>query len=61
MCYLIVEDGDKDKVIGFVNIKEIYNDIVFNEKDGINMLELYVKFIFKVIEIVFIYDLFVKM
>jgi CBS domain containing-hemolysin-like protein len=59
--YPIVEDGDKDKVIGLVNIKEIYNDIVFNEKDGTNTLESYVKPIFKVIETVPIHDLLVKM
>ena len=59
--YPIIEDGDKDKVVGLVNIKEIYNDIVFNQKDGTNTLESYVKPILKVIETVPIHDLLVKM
>ncbi|TYR81686.1 HlyC/CorC family transporter [Priestia megaterium] len=59
--YPVIEDSDKDKVIGLINIKEIYNDIVFNEKDGTNTLESYVKPILKVIETVPIHDLLVKM
>lgn len=59
--YPIIEDGDKDKIVGLVNIKEIYNDIVFNQKDGTNTLESYVKPILKVIETIPIHDLLVKM
>ncbi|MES9793103.1 hypothetical protein ABWL24_21975, partial [Priestia megaterium] len=48
--YPIVEDGDKDKVIGLVNIKEIYNDIVFNEKDGTNTVQIRSTLIVKIFQ-----------
>ncbi|MBM7703850.1 hemolysin family protein [Metabacillus iocasae] len=59
--YPVVEDSDKDRIIGLINIKEIYNDIIFNEKDGTETLESYIKPIMKVIETIPIHDLLVKM
>ncbi|WP_110114711.1 hemolysin family protein [Bacillus sp. CGMCC 1.16541] len=59
--YPVIEDSDKDRIVGLINIKEIYNDLVFNEKDGTETLESYIKPIMKVIETIPIHDLLVKM
>ncbi|MCM3004986.1 hemolysin family protein [Priestia koreensis] len=56
-----VDEGDKDHIIGVINIKEIYNDVIFNGIHGSNTLEDYIKPIIMVIETVPINELLVKM
>lgn len=31
ICYFVIVDGDKDNIIGLVNVKEILNDVVIND------------------------------
>jgi CBS domain containing-hemolysin-like protein len=54
-------DGDKDHIIGLVNIKEIMTDLIGNEKLSTETLESYTRPIIRVIETIPIHDLLVKM
>ncbi|WP_251552171.1 hemolysin family protein [Neobacillus muris] len=54
-------DGDKDHIIGLVNIKEIMTDLIGNEKLSGQTLETYIRPIIRVIETIPIHDLLVKM
>lgn len=54
-------DGDKDHIIGLVNIKEIMTDLIGNEKQSTRSLETYTRPIIRVIETIPIHDLLVKM
>lgn len=55
-------DGDKDHIIGLINLKEIMTDIVGNEKQtSTGTLEHYIRPIIRVIETIPIHDLLVKM
>ncbi len=54
-------DGDKDHIIGLVNIKEIMTDLIGNEKLSAQTLENYIRPIIRVIETIPIHDLLVKM
>ncbi|WP_312472364.1 hemolysin family protein [Neobacillus sp.] len=54
-------DGDKDHIIGLVNIKEIMTDLIGNEKLSTSSLETYTRPIIRVIETIPIHDLLVKM
>ncbi|MEH7109883.1 hemolysin family protein [Bacillus sp. JJ1764] len=54
-------DGDKDHIIGLVNIKEIMTDMIGNEKLTAKTLENYIRPIIRVIETIPIHDLLVKM
>ena len=57
-----VVDGDKDHIIGLINIKEIMTDIIGNEKPSTaQTLEAYTRPIIRVIETIPIHDLLVKM
>lgn len=56
-----VIDGDKDHIIGLVNIKEIMTDLIGNEKISHQTLEDYTRPIIRVIETIPIHDLLVKM
>ncbi len=56
-----VIDGDKDHIIGLVNIKEIMTDLIGNEKMFSQTLEDYIRPIIRVIETIPIHDLLVKM
>ncbi|MCM3767326.1 hemolysin family protein [Neobacillus niacini] len=56
-----VIDGDKDHIIGLVNIKEIMTDLIGNEKMSNQTLEDYIRPIIRVIETIPIHDLLVKM
>lgn len=54
-------DGDKDHIIGLVNIKELVTDLIGNENLSIQTLEKYTRPIIRVIETIPIHDLLVKM
>ncbi|MGJ7919388.1 hemolysin family protein [Neobacillus sp. LXY-4] len=54
-------DGDKDHIIGMVNIKEIMTDIISNQESSIRTLESYIRPIIRVIDSIPIHDLLVKM
>jgi len=54
-------DGDKDHIIGLVNIKEVMTDIIGNESLSSQTLENYTRPIIRVIETIPIHDLLVKM
>ncbi|AZU61141.1 hemolysin family protein [Neobacillus mesonae] len=54
-------DGDKDHIIGLVNIKEIMTDLIGNGQLTSMTLETYTRPIIRVIETIPIHDLLVKM
>ncbi len=54
-------DGDKDHIIGMVNIKEIMTDIITNRENAARTLESYIRPIIRVIDSIPIHDLLVKM
>jgi CBS domain containing-hemolysin-like protein len=56
-----VTDGDKDHIIGLINIKEIMTDLIGNEKLTTQTLEDYTRPIIRVIESIPIHDLLLKM
>jgi CBS domain containing-hemolysin-like protein len=56
-----VIDGDKDHIIGLINIKEIMTDLIGNENLSSQTLENYTRPIIRVIETIPIHDLLVKM
>jgi CBS domain containing-hemolysin-like protein len=56
-----IMDGDKDHIIGLVNIKEMITDLVGNENLSSQTLEKYTRPILRVIETIPIHDLLVKM
>ncbi len=56
-----VIDGDKDHIVGMVNIKEILTDCVRNPQAIEKKLDDYIRPIIQVIESIPIHDLFVKM
>jgi len=56
-----VIDGDKDHIIGLINIKEIMTDLIGNENLSSQTLESYTRPIIRVIETIPIHDLLVKM
>lgn len=55
-----VIDGDKDHVLGLVNVKEIFTDLVTNPSEA-KELKDYIRPIIQVIESIAIHDLLVKM
>jgi CBS domain containing-hemolysin-like protein len=54
-------DGDKDHIIGLINIKEIMTDLIGKENLSTRNLENYTRPIIRVIETIPIHDLLVKM
>jgi CBS domain containing-hemolysin-like protein len=56
-----VIDGDKDHIIGLINIKEIMTDLIGNENLSSQTLESYTRPIIRVIETIPIHDLLVRM
>lgn len=55
-----VIDGDKDNVLGFMNVKELLSSIMMNENTHLKM-EPFINPIIRVIETIPIHDLLVKM
>ncbi|NQD64430.1 HlyC/CorC family transporter [Bacillus haikouensis] len=58
--YPVVEDGDKDNVHGFINVKEFLTAKMVREEEG-DSLEPFIIPIIRVIETIPIHDLLVKM
>ena len=56
-----VIDGDKDHIIGQINIKEILTDLIGTEKITVKTIEHYSRPIIRVIDTIPIHDLLVKM
>ena len=54
-------DGDKDHIIGLVNIKEVMTDLIKNRQVTSNKLEAYTRPIIRVIDTIPIHDLLLKM
>lgn len=54
-------DGDKDHIIGLVNIKEVMTDLIDEQSRGEKTLESYIRPIIRVIDGIPIHDLLVKM
>jgi len=54
-------DGDKDHIIGVVNIKEMVTDLIGKDNLSTKTLEHYIRPIIRVIETIPIHDLLVKM
>ncbi|WP_110111788.1 hemolysin family protein [Bacillus sp. CGMCC 1.16541] len=59
--YPVAQSGDKDQIIGMVNIKEILNDVVLNDAVKTQPITTYMKPIIQVIESIAIHDLLVTM
>ncbi len=58
--YPVVLEGNKDQVIGLVNLKEVFTDFVYGMDMKHKTIEPYIKPIIQVIESVPIHDLLVK-
>ncbi|MFC3885166.1 hemolysin family protein [Bacillus songklensis] len=56
-----IVDGDKDHIIGMVNMKEIFTDYVFDGQQEELRLETYIRPVIQVIESIPIHDLLLKM
>jgi len=56
-----IVDGDKDHIVGIVNIKEIFTDLIHFESDQPLTIDKYVRPIIQVIESVPIHELLLKM
>jgi CBS domain containing-hemolysin-like protein len=48
--YPVTTDGDKDQIIGMVNIKEILSDVAFDDTLGEQLISHYVKPVIQIIE-----------
>ncbi|TYR79758.1 HlyC/CorC family transporter [Priestia megaterium] len=59
--YPVTVDGDKDNIIGLVNVKEILNDVVLNDAVRNQPVKTYMKSIIQVIESMPIHDLLLSM
>ncbi|MFE5427520.1 hemolysin family protein [Peribacillus simplex] len=58
--YPVVE-GDKDHIIGLVNLKEVFSDLIKNREIHIKAIENYARPIIRVMENIPIHDLLLKM
>ncbi|AZV41513.1 hemolysin family protein [Peribacillus asahii] len=58
--YPVVE-GDKDHVIGLVNLKEVFADLIKKQDNRFNKIETYTRPIIRVMENIPIHDLLLKM
>ncbi|WP_110112190.1 hemolysin family protein [Bacillus sp. CGMCC 1.16541] len=56
-----IVDGDKDHIVGMVNMKEILTEMVFNENKDQLKLAQYIRPVIQVIESIPIHDLLLKM
>lgn len=56
-----IVDGDKDHIVGMVNIKEIFTDLIHFEEQQMFSIDKYIRPIIQVIESVPIHDLLVRM
>lgn len=58
--YPVVE-GDKDHVVGLVNLKEVFSDFIKHQGNQLNKIENYIRPIIHVMENIPIHDLLLKM
>jgi len=58
--YPVVE-GDKDHVIGLINLKEVFADLIKKQNNRFNKIETYTRPIIRVMENIPIHDLLLKM
>ncbi|MDQ0245434.1 CBS domain containing-hemolysin-like protein [Bacillus fengqiuensis] len=56
-----VIDGDKDHIVGMINMKEVFTDVVVHGIDKTKTMEKYVRPVIQVIESIAIHDLLLKM
>lgn len=56
-----VIDGDKDHIVGLVNIKEVMTDLIHDQDRGKKAIDSYIRPIIRVIDSIPIHDLLVKM
>lgn len=56
-----IADGDKDRIIGMVNMKEVLTDYIKDEKKKNVTIDHYIRPVIQVIESIAIHDLLVKM
>lgn len=56
-----VIDGDKDHIVGLVNIKEVMTDLIHDQRRGKKVIDSYIRPIIRVIDSIPIHDLLVKM
>lgn len=58
MCYLIIDDGDKDYIKGFINVKEFLIEYVFGK-----MIKIvnYIYELLMILEIICISDVLIRM
>ncbi|WP_077247306.1 hemolysin family protein [Pseudobacillus wudalianchiensis] len=56
-----IADGDKDRIIGMVNMKEVLTDYIRDEKKKNVTIDHYIRPVIQVIESIAIHDLLVKM
>ena len=56
-----VIDGDKDHIVGLVNIKEVMTDLIHDQGRGKKEIDSYIRPIIRVIDSIPIHDLLVKM
>ncbi len=56
-----VIDGDKDHIVGMINMKEVFTDVVVHGIDKTKTVEKYVRPVIQVIESIAIHDLLLKM
>lgn len=56
-----VIDGDKDHIVGMINMKEVFTDVVVHGIDRTKTMDQYVRPVIQVIESIAIHDLLVKM
>ncbi|MEH6945578.1 hemolysin family protein [Bacillus sp. JJ634] len=56
-----VMEGDKDHVIGLVNLKEVFADLIKKQDNRFNKIETYTRPIIRVMENIPIHDLLLKM
>lgn len=59
--YPVTHEGDKDQIIGFVNIKELLTDCIYGTCDDDEPLAKYIKPVLRIIETLAIHDLLVNM
>ncbi|MCY8231046.1 hemolysin family protein [Priestia endophytica] len=59
--YPVVHGDDKDQIVGMVNVKDLYNDILMKKKSPNVNLSRYVRPVIQVIDSVAIHDLLLQM
>lgn len=56
-----ITDGDKDHIIGMINIKELMTDLIVNKELTVKSIDAYIRPIIRVIDSIPIHDLLLRM